>query len=172
MNLFHSIRPEELALNPFQAIGSDWMLIVAANGAGAANPMTASWGGLGVLWGRPVAYVFIRPQRFTRQLIDAGNGFSLNFLEEAWRPQMGVCGAKSGRNVDKMQECGFVQQTKRDIPYIAQAHTALLCSKLYRQPLEGSLFADGRINTEHYQNNDHHILYIAEIEEVLVKDSE
>ena len=59
---FQQVELKELSLNPFGAIGQDWMLVTAGDAA-KANTMTASWGGLGVLWGFDVAFVFIRPQR-------------------------------------------------------------------------------------------------------------
>jgi hypothetical protein len=39
-----------------------WMLITAGRD-GRYNTMTASWGGMGVLWGRNVATIYVRPQR-------------------------------------------------------------------------------------------------------------
>ena len=47
----------------FSLIGDRWMLVAATDKDGKTNAMTASWGGLGVLWGKKVAFVFIRPQR-------------------------------------------------------------------------------------------------------------
>ena len=54
------IKPEELTKNPFHMIGKEWMLVTAEKD-GKVNTMTASWGGLGVMWGKNVAFVFIRP---------------------------------------------------------------------------------------------------------------
>ena len=62
--------------NVFDAIGSQWMLITAGNDE-KINTMTASWGGMGVLWKRNVATVYVRPQRYTKQFIDASDHFSL-----------------------------------------------------------------------------------------------
>ena len=62
MNNYREIKPEELSGNAFKMIGSDWMLVSAADGE-RFNTMTASWGGMGVLWGKSVAFVCIRPQR-------------------------------------------------------------------------------------------------------------
>lgn len=42
-------------------IGKEWLLITAEKD-GKANTMTASWGGVGVLWGKNVATLYIRPQ--------------------------------------------------------------------------------------------------------------
>ena len=59
---FEKIRPEDIDGNVFKMIGDDWMLVTAETEKGV-NTMTASWGGMGVLWNKPVAFVFIRPQR-------------------------------------------------------------------------------------------------------------
>ena len=58
-NNFTEIALADLKLNPFEAIGKDWLLITAGD-AQKANTMTASWGGMGVLWNENVAFVFIR----------------------------------------------------------------------------------------------------------------
>ena len=60
--MFSRIDPKELDQNVFSMIGEQWMLVTAGT-AERCNTMTASWGGLGVLWGKPVATVYIRPQR-------------------------------------------------------------------------------------------------------------
>ncbi len=73
------IKPEELTKNPFHMIGKEWMLVTAEKD-GKVNTMTASWGGVGIMWGKPVAYVFIRPQRYTKEFIDGTDTFSLSIL--------------------------------------------------------------------------------------------
>ena len=62
--MFSRIDPKELDQNVFSMIGEQWMLVTAGT-AERCNTMTASWGGLGVLWGKPVASVYSRPQRYT-----------------------------------------------------------------------------------------------------------
>ena len=66
---FREISLEELQFNPFQAIGKDWMLISAGD-QNKVNTMTASWGGMGVLWGENVITAYIRPQRYTKEFVD------------------------------------------------------------------------------------------------------
>ena len=50
------IDPKQLDKNVFSLIGDQWMLITAGT-VERCNTMTASWGGLGVIWGhlRPPA---------------------------------------------------------------------------------------------------------------------
>ena len=95
------LSPYELPLNAFQAIGKQWAMITTQRGD-TVNTMTASWGGVGILWNKPVTYVFLRPQRFTRELLDGSELFSVCFLPEDYRKQLSYCGAHSGRDGDKL----------------------------------------------------------------------
>ena len=79
MENFKEINIDELYLNPFTKIGKDWMLITAKNND-KVNTMTASWGGLGFMWGKNVSFTVIRPQRYTKEFIDNSNYFSLCFF--------------------------------------------------------------------------------------------
>ena len=91
--------------NVFTTIGKEWMLVAAGNEE-KFNMMTASWGCLGWLWNRPVAIVYIRPERYTHEFIEANDTMNLVFLgnsEEA-RKAYAFCGAKSGRDFDKAPE--------------------------------------------------------------------
>ena len=62
---FKEISANDIKDNAFDMIGKKWMLVTASDGE-KVNSMTASWGGVGIMWGKPVAFVFIRPQRYTK----------------------------------------------------------------------------------------------------------
>ena len=81
---FKKMKPEEFERSVFQMIGRDWML-VAAEKNGKVNTMTASWGGMGVMWGKNVVFVVIRPQRYTKEFVDASQTLSLSFLSNGYR---------------------------------------------------------------------------------------
>ena len=66
---FKEVAIEDLRFNPFTKIGKEWMLITAGD-ENAHNTMTASWGALGEMWGKHVATVYIRPQRYTKEFVD------------------------------------------------------------------------------------------------------
>ena len=70
--------------NVFSLIGDRWMLITAGT-AERCNTMTASWGGLGVLWGAPAATIYLRPQRYTKEFVDREEYFTLCFFGEEYR---------------------------------------------------------------------------------------
>ena len=104
--MFRKVSPKELDLNVFSAIGEQWMLITAGT-AEECNTMTASWGGLGILWNKPMAIAYIRPQRYTKRFVDEQEYFTLSFYPSQYRRELGICGTKSGRDMDKAKECGF-----------------------------------------------------------------
>ena len=103
---FKEIKPEELQKNPFQMIGKEWLLVTAEKD-GKANTMTASWGGVGVMWGRNVAFIVIRPQRYTKEFIDASDKLSLSVLDEEYRKTLSYLGSVSGRDEDKIGKSGL-----------------------------------------------------------------
>ena len=76
---------EKINDNVFKKIGKEWML-VAAKDNNKCNAMTASWGGLGVMWGKNVAFVFIRQTRYTKELVDSSGKLSLSFLTYYYIP--------------------------------------------------------------------------------------
>ena len=106
MKKFKEISAEEISESPFKMIGKDWML-VAAEKEGKINAMTASWGGLGVMWNKNVAYVFLRPQRYTKEFVDSSEAFSLTFYDESSRKKLQYLGSVTGRLEDKMAKAGL-----------------------------------------------------------------
>ncbi len=157
------ISPEEITDNPFKLIGKDWMLVTAENG-GVVNTMTASWGGVGVLWGCPVAFVFIRPQRYTFTLTEKTDKLSLSFFDESYRSALRLCGTTSGKDGDKFKEAGLtVSHTDAGTAYPSEARIVLDCRKLYAAPLEENAFVDPAM-LEHYKLKDYHMMYVCKIE--------
>lgn len=178
MSEFKKIRPEELSGNPFSLIGRDWMLVTAANpgeGLGGGvdyNTMTASWGGMGVLWNKPVAFVFVRPQRHTYGFIEANERLTLSFFGPGYREALNFCGSKSGRDYDKAKECGLTPVSDTNgrgrAVWFDEASLVLVTRKLYAKPFDPAAFLDGDARGM-YPNDDFHTVYVCEIEEVLEK---
>lgn len=145
-----------------------WALLTAADGEGC-NPMTVSWGGVGRLWNLPVVTVYVRPQRYTRTLMDREDYFSLTFLPQELHDVAAFCGSKSGRDVDKVKECGLTLLQDKKAPYFAEGELTFLCRKLYAQDFSGACFVDGETEKKNYPGKDYHRMYVGEIVEVLKK---
>ena len=166
--MFQTVDPKTLDLNPFAAIGQQWMLITAGT-PDKCNTMTASWGGLGVLWGVPMATAYIRPQRYTKGFVDENEYFTLSFFPEQYRPQLSLCGSKSGRDVDKVKECGFtVAAGAGTAPYFEQAELVLVCRKRMAVPMDPALMPEDA-KEKWYPQHDFHTMYWGEIVEALKK---
>lgn len=146
-------------------------MLVTAKKEDKINTMTASWGGLGVMWGKQVTFVVIRPQRYTKEFVDSADTFSLSFLPDSYREALGYLGRVSGRDEDKIEKCGLTPVCDGETPYFQEAETVLICRKLYCQDYEKAGFLQKEICEKWYENEDFHTMYIAEIEKVLRRES-
>ena len=84
MHTFQPYPIDKMEFNPFTKIGKEWALVSAGDKT-RCNTMTVSWGGVGVLWGKNVVFIFIRDSRYTKEFLDNGDLFSLSFLNEDYR---------------------------------------------------------------------------------------
>ena len=160
------ISPFELEKNAFKMIGKEWMLITARKGD-RVNAMTASWGGAGILWGKPVMYIFIRPSRFTKPFVDEGSELSLCVLPEKYRKELNYFGTVSGRDEDKIEKAGLEIAYEGEVPYFADADTVFVCRKLYAQDMNYESFCDKSVAEKNYADGSYHTTYVLEIEKVL-----
>lgn len=169
MNNFIKIEPEKLDASAFRMIGNEWILITTPDETkeSGANAMTASWGGLGVLWNVPTATIYVRPQRHTFSLAEKCDRFSLCFLGKEHKNALRLCGTRSGRDTDKLKECGLDCEIIDGVPVISESETVMICKKLYADDLKEDKFIDCE-HLSHY-NGDFHRFYILEIEQILVK---
>ena len=155
----------------FDAIGKEWMLVTAGTPE-KFNMMTASWGGTGILWGKPVAFIFIRPERYTYEFIEKGDTLTLSFLGEAHRDIHKICGSQSGRDIDKVAASGLKPYVTENgnIAY-EQARLILECKKLYADFIDADNFVDKLLISRWYEegHGGFHKMYILEIQNVLVE---
>jgi flavin reductase (DIM6/NTAB) family NADH-FMN oxidoreductase RutF len=162
MSKFRTVKPESLKENPFRLIGSEWMLITAG-GLSSFNTMTASWGCLGILWGKPVACCVIRPSRHTYKFMESSGIFSLSFFGRKYRKALEICGARSGRDTDKVRAAGLTPVTgPAGSVLFDEARLVLECRKVYFQDLDPSKFLDPEIHKA-YPEGDHHRMYVGQI---------
>ncbi len=165
--MFNEISAKDLNFNSFSMIGDEWMLITAKSGE-KTNAMTASWGGMGIMWGKPVAYIFIRPQRYTKELVDSSEKLSLCVLPAKYKKQLTYFGSVSGREEDKINKANFSVLDYDGVPYFAESEKVFITKKLYKQYLSEEYCLDESIK-KFYPENDYHEMYVVEIEKILVK---
>ena len=168
MHAFQPFSLEQLEINPFTKIGKQWALVTAGNKS-KCNTMTVSWGGLGVMWGKNVAFIFIRDSRYTKEFIDKGDLLSISFLGESYREALNFCGSKSGRDVDKFTQAGLTPAFRHGIPYVDEAEHVLLCRKMAAVPIAAEAFTDKEIEDRWYKDGDMHTMYVCEIIENMAR---
>ena len=116
---YKEINPIDLNESTFRLIGHDWMLVTAANNS-RVNTMTASWGGFGVLFNKNVAYIFVRPQRFTKEFVDGSDRFSLTFFDKSFKKELSYLGTASGKDEDKINKAGLTTLYLVETPYFEE----------------------------------------------------
>lgn len=163
-----SIDLKTLSLNPFTLMKDEAFLLTAGTPE-HYNTMTAGWGGLGILWQKPVAFVFVRPQRHTYGFINESQSFSCCFFGKEHKEALNFCGTRSGRDVDKVQATGLhlVSHEASGGLYFAEAKLVFMCLKLYEQDLDPALFKDEALRDRIYPARDYHRLYVGEIVDTL-----
>ena len=92
--MFKKIDITELNDNFFSKIGNEWMLVTAGD-KDKFNTMTASWGGVGVLWNTDVAFTFIRDSRYTIEFMDNSEYYTLSCFNGKFMKELAFCVLKS-----------------------------------------------------------------------------
>lgn len=152
-----------LPFNPFKSIGQEWTLI-SAKKDGVVNTMTASWGTTGVFWGKNVITVGIRPQRYTKQFVDAADVFTVTFFGGDHKEELGYLGSVSGKDEDKIAKVNFhVTEVEEGAPTFEEGTMVLVCKPLMVTPLDPQDFKDAEIDGKWYAAKDYHVMYTAEI---------
>ncbi len=168
MSQFTEIKPEELDGNFFRKINQEWMLITAG-GKEKCNTMTASWGGIGILWNKNVTFSFVRKSRYTLEFLENNDYYTLSFFGGELMKELTFCGKNSGRDTDKIKETGLIPVFDEEAPYFEQAQLVLVCKKLYRQTLTADSFIDKSLTEKFYADNDWHDMFVGEIVKAVVK---
>lgn len=168
---FKEVAIGDVELNPFKKISSEWFLVTAGDESDY-NTMTAGWGGFGFIWGKPVANVVIRPQRYTKEYVDKNDIFTMCFFPEDKKQALVYCGRTSGRdfpNGEKAKNAGLTAMSVDGSTAFEEANLIFVCRKLYASPLVESDFLDSGLAERNYPDKDYHMAYTAEITAVYKK---
>lgn len=122
------------------------------------------------MWNKKVAFVVIRPQRYTKEFIDGSASLSLSLLDDSHRKTLNYLGTVSGRDEDKVGKSGLTVAHAGETPYFEEANTVLICKKLFAQEYQPESFIDTTIDAAMYPGKDYHTMYIVEIEKILVQN--
>ncbi len=155
----------EFNTNIFEQYDKKWALLTAGD-KDRFNTMTISWGGLGTLWNKPVATVYVRTSRYTNEFMKDNEYFTVSFYPEECKKTLGVLGSKSGRDMDKMNESGLTPKEVENGITFAEAEVTLVCRKLICQRLEPENMIP-EIAKQFYENEAQHDMYVGEVVAIL-----
>ncbi|WP_321424767.1 DUF4468 domain-containing protein [uncultured Bacteroides sp.] len=165
---YKQIAPDKIPGNIIKMLSEDWMLITAGN-KDKFNMMTASWGGIGFLYQKPVTFCFINPTRYTYQLMENNDTYTLSFYTEAYRDALKYCGSKSGKDVDKVKGSGLTPiTTPTGSKAFSQAWLVIECRKMVAQFLQSESITDKSLK-DNWAGKQMHKMFIGEIINVWVK---
>ncbi|HBO35578.1 MAG TPA: flavoredoxin, partial [Sphaerochaeta sp.] len=151
-------------------IGTDGFLITAGTSE-KYNTMVASWGSMGVLWGRNILTLYVRQSRYTHQFLEQNEGFTVSFFPPEMKERLLWCGRHSGRDHDKIAETGLKISCLRgpngdERVTFKQASLVFSCTKAAVLPLVKESFLLPEIES-FYQDGDFHTMYIGFIDSIL-----
>ena len=144
--------------------------LITAKAGNRVNPMTIGWGTLGIQWGKPIFIAFVRQSRYTKKLLDENGEFTVNVPVGEFNKQIiGICGSKSGRDMDKIKELNLHLEDgeKIGVPGIKELPLTLECKVIYKQDQDLD-FLEEESRSRYYtpgsaDENDYHTAYYGEI---------
>lgn len=129
------------------------------------NTMTIGWGSFGFQWGVPVATVMVRESRHSKIAMDKGCDFTLTFpLDDSMKTALGYCGQKSGKDTDKIADCGLKLIPAKEVstPVIDCKSLVMECKIFASTPMTEELTCK-EILDKWYKSGDLHTMYHAKI---------
>ena len=166
-----TVSPEEFDENIFNLVGKDWTVITAGE---EPNSMVASWGGVGIMFNKPVTWCFLRANRYTLEKIKETGFYTMSYFPEQYKGEIMPFGTKSGRNTDKMAQTKLTPVlTPAGAPAYKEAKIIIEC-KLIAAPTvskdefytqEGKDFLQGGYD----EAKDWHKLVYGEITKIYIK---
>ena len=101
------------------------------------NSMVIGWGYLGTIWNLPTYTVYVRQSRYTKAQLDRTREFTISapVTGKLSKEVFQICGAQSGRNVDKEKAARLtlVEADEISVPGIREYPLTLECKVLYQQ---------------------------------------
>ena len=149
----------------FDLFDKGWALVTAGNMDGF-NTMTISWGGLGTLWNRPVATVYVKPIRYTHNFMESNEYFTVSFFDADYRADLATLGTLSGKDGDKVAKTQLTAVAVGESVSFKEAKLTLLCKKLYRQDLDKSVMPADVVQ-KYYIDEAEHTMYVGEVVDII-----
>lgn len=155
---------------PFYTIDKEWALLTAGNQK-KFNTMTISWGGLGTIWNKPIVTVYVKPIRYTYELIEENEYFTVSFYDEKYKKDLGILGSISGRKTNKILQTKLTPNFLKKSVSFQEANLTILCKKIYFQDLDIKNINRQEIQQSEfdrfYKNEPPHRMYFGEVIDII-----
>jgi len=137
---------------------------LTTSSGGRSNTMTIGWGSIGVMWGLPIFTVMVRESRYTYELIENSNAFTVSVPLHDMQAELALCGSKSGRDMDKFSAAKLTPQPgkKVSVPVIGGCGLHYECEILYKSPMDPAQL-DAGVQQKFYKEGDYHTYYHGKI---------
>lgn len=168
--MFKSIKYNEMSKDMLEQLPKGAFLTVKSGGK--LNTMTIGWGSLGYMWNKPVLMVMVRYSRHTFDLIEGAQDFTVSLpLKGQLKEALAFCGTKSGRDMDKIEECDLKLKPGNRVnsPVIEACDLHMECKIVYRQPMDEKQLAL-EIKDRSYAKGDYHMMYFGEILDAYIRE--
>lgn len=140
------------------------VLLVSAGSDGRKNIMTIGWGLIGILWREPVFMVAVRDSRYTHELIEETNEFTVNISGDDMGEAIKLCGSVSGRDHDKFKETGLTAVAGKNVkvPVISECLLHFECKVIGKTQATPEKLSE-EVLQSCYPRDDFHTLYYGKI---------
>lgn len=136
---------------------------------GIQNTMIIGWGGVTILWNKPMMMVLVRHIRATHALIEKSKEFTISIpTDRDLSKAIGICGTKSMSDIgDKFHFCALtpVPGKKVSAPIVGECGVHYECKVAYQQDLSYEDIPEA-IKNRFYPTKAIHTLYFADILDV------
>ena len=167
MKEWRKIDPKEIRDNPIDLMRSAMALTVGTEDK--MNSMTIGWGGLGVLWQKPVVTVYVEKRRYTHQFMEDNEYFTVEAFSRDYDKVLKYLGTVSGRDEDKIKGSGLtVRFTDNGTPAFEEGRLIIECRKIYGSPFNPDGFGD--VPKKVYSDRPLHSVYVGEIVNAWIKE--
>ena len=168
MHVFQPVAPQDVDEGAFSFMGNKF-LVTSAN-KDKVNSTAVSFGGVGQIWGKRIVFVLVRADRLIKEYMDASGEFSISFLNPTeFRGALKYMELVSGRDEDKIANARLTVNYNDGIPFIDEADNVITAKVLFAQECEEESFFDKDLIEEFYKKDEHHYMYIGEIQKILIR---
>lgn len=167
---YKEIKPEDVSLKPFSAFHET--AVLTAGNETKCNSMLIGLGGFGTWLSIPMATVYVKQIRYTKQLMDSSEYFSICFFPREMRGKTNYFATHSGRDEDKYKGSGIKPFKIDDSIGLEGATEVYICKKIYSGDIDSKKVVDCQAKKNFFNLDDpmdYFTFYMGEVVRVLVK---